>query len=117
MPVSTNDLLNTKNVRVENPDGSKAVFMYFDPTSDALALSHVNPDINAIPTFENFNFDLSTKPEFYAAESMTSIYIYFDSNKSLMFTVFSCKVIFFCKLTIISNEDFNFFIPLYRILD
>ena len=80
MPVSTNDLLNTKNVRVENPDGSKAVFMYFDPSSDALALSHVNPDINAIPTFENFNFDLSTKPEFYAAESMTSIYIYFDSK-------------------------------------
>ena len=35
MPVSTNDLLNTKNVRVENPDGSKAVFMYFDPSSDA----------------------------------------------------------------------------------
>jgi hypothetical protein len=54
--------------------------MYYNPSSDGLAMSHVNPDVNAVPTFENFNFDLSNKSEFYAAESITSIYIYFDSN-------------------------------------
>ena len=80
MPVFTNTEFHSKNIRVQNPDGSKSVFMYFDPSSDSLSMSHVNPDVNAVPTFENFNFDLSNKSEFYAAESMTSIYIYFDSN-------------------------------------
>ena len=55
MPVFTNTEFHSKNIKVQNPDGSKSVFMYFDPSSDALSISHVNPDVNAVPTFENFN--------------------------------------------------------------
>ena len=76
----SNDLVRTHSIRLESLDNKRGVFLYYDNSDDKFKTSFINPDPNAVPSFENFNFDLSNKSEFYAGESMTSIYIYFDSN-------------------------------------
>ena len=81
MSCSTNVQFNSKNIRIEDPiDETKAVYMYYDKPNDSLRVSHLNPDTNIVPSFTEFNFDLSNKVEFYAGESMTSIQINLDGT-------------------------------------
>ena len=81
MPVYTNDLFISKNIRVEDPlDDTKSVYIYYDRPSDSLGISHINPDIDNVPSFIDFNFDLSNKNTFYADQTITSVNIYFDGN-------------------------------------
>ena len=66
MPANCNSQINLKNIRIEDPiDENLAVYMYYDKPNDALRISHINPDITAVPNFSKFDFTDSIKEYFY----------------------------------------------------
>ena len=78
MSISTNSQFKSKTINIQNQEGTKGVFLYYDSVLENLITTNVNPDPSYIPTSQDFVFDYSNKTEFYAGESMTSIHIYFD---------------------------------------
>ena len=108
MSCSTNVQFNSKTIRIEDPiDESKTVFMYYDKTGDSLRVFHLNPDTNIVPSFTEFNFDLSNKVEFYAGESMTSIQINFDGTIGSSSTITSQNGII-SGVSPFQTNNFNF---------
>ena len=72
MPVSSNSQINLKNIRIEDPiDENLAVYMYYDKPNDALRISHINPDLTAVPNFSKFDFNDSIKKYFYSDLTIT----------------------------------------------
>ena len=54
MPITCNNLLQTKTVKIENQDGSKGVYLYYDSFDEKFKTSMVNPDTDVVPDFEAF---------------------------------------------------------------
>jgi len=72
MPASSNSQINLKNIRIEDPiDENLAVYLYYDKPNDALRISHINPDLTAVPNFSKFDFTDSIKEYFYSDLTIT----------------------------------------------
>jgi hypothetical protein len=80
MPANCNSQINLKNIRIEDPiDENLAVYLYYDKPNDALRISHINPDITAVPNFSKFDFTDSIKEYFYSDLTIT-LKIEFDGK-------------------------------------
>ena len=82
MPISCNSLLKTKTVRIENSDGSKGVYLYYDSFDEIFKTSMVNPDSDAVGNFEAFTFNQSTlnQSEYFTVNESMLVHVYFDAN-------------------------------------
>ena len=112
MSISTNCQFKSKTINIQNQDGTKGIFMYYDSVLENLVTTNVNPDPSYIPLFQEFMFDYSNKTEFYAGESMTSIYVYFDGLIGSNTTISSQNgTISAISARTSNNFFFNFFCP------
>ena len=98
MPITCNSLLQTKTVKIENQNGSKGVYLYYDSFDEIFKTSMVNPDPDALPDFEGFSFDSANKGEFIAGESITNVYIYLMQKKIAHEIVFFPFSIYHCRV-------------------
>ena len=82
MHISCNSLLKTKTVRIENSDGSKGVYLYYDSFDEIFKTSMVNPDSDAVGNFEAFTFNQSTlnQSEYFTVNESMLVHVYFDAN-------------------------------------
>ena len=82
MPISCNSLLKTKTVRIENSDGSKGAYLYYDSFDEKFKTSMVNPDPDVVPDFEAFTFNQSTlnQSEYFTVNESMLVHVYFDAN-------------------------------------
>ena len=80
MPANCNSQINLKNIRIEDPiDENLAVYLYYDKPNDALRISHINPDLTAVPNFSKFDFTDSIKEYFYT-DLTTTLKVEFDGK-------------------------------------
>ena len=82
MPITCNNLLQTKTVRIENQDGSKGVYLYYDSFDEVFKTSSVNHDPYAIPNYEAFTFNQSTlnQSDYFTVNESMLVHVYFDAN-------------------------------------
>jgi hypothetical protein len=58
--ITCNNLLQTKTIKIENQNGSKGVYLYYDSFDEVFKTTSINPDPYAIPNYEAFTFNQST---------------------------------------------------------
>ena len=82
MPITCNSLLQTKTVKIENQDGSKGVYLYYDSFDEIFKTTVVNPDPDAIGNFEAFTFNQSNlpQPDYFTVNESMLVHVYFDAN-------------------------------------
>jgi len=82
MPITCNSLLQTKTVKIENQNGSKGVYLYYDSFDEIFKTTVVNPDPDAIGNFEAFTFNQSNlpQPDYFTVNESMLVHVYFDAN-------------------------------------
>ena len=54
MSISTNSQFKSKTINIQNQEGTKGVFLYYDSVLENLITTNVNPDLSYIPTYQDF---------------------------------------------------------------
>ena len=49
MPVFTNDITNSKTIKLENTSGSRGIYLIWDDVNENLLTTIINNDVNYVP--------------------------------------------------------------------
>ena len=82
MPITCNNLLQTKTIKIENQNGSKGVYLYYDSFDEVFKTTSINPDPYSIPNYEAFTFNQSTlnQSDYFTVNESMLVHVYFDAN-------------------------------------
>ena len=86
MPAYSNSLLKTHNIKLENPQQTKGIFMYWDDINDSLVTSVINRDASFVGDFSD---PKNNKDEVLLETTYNDLTLYFNFNPGSNTTVSS----------------------------